>query len=237
MPPVFAYWADDDHSILAQLKEEWTTEFPQFQICGDDDVFPLIKQYFPNEAELYKSIRIPAAKADIARLLLLYELGGLYIDCHCGISDAVAVRRLLSSLEYKETIFIDNKDKPAPQQYKLINSIIFSRQRSELIFMVLCRAFVNLIHHRELERGNSRAPYDIWGMCGPGVINAVVLRPDHRAIRPDFEGRITIVREEIASIVRNRYRTYGGVGQHWSNRQQFEPLFEKSPAHTTVHSK
>jgi mannosyltransferase OCH1-like enzyme len=91
MTPVFAYWANDDHSALSQLKEEWTTAFPQFQIFGDRVVLPLIEQYFPNEVELFTSIRIPAAKADIARLLLLYELGGLYIDCHFGISDAEAV--------------------------------------------------------------------------------------------------------------------------------------------------
>jgi hypothetical protein len=101
--------------------------------------------------------------------------------------------------------------------------------------MILRRAFVNLIRHREQERRN-RVPYNIWAMCGAGVFNDVVLQPDKREIRPDFKGRIIIAREEIVPIVRNRNRTYGGAGQHWSDRQKVEPLFE-SPVFGTARSK
>ncbi len=60
--------------------------------------FPIMERNFPDRMELYSQIRIPTAKSDIALLLLLYEFGGLYIDCHCGIRDADQIRRLLACL-------------------------------------------------------------------------------------------------------------------------------------------
>ena len=48
----------------------------------------MIGKYFPAYLEVYQRIRIPACKSDIARLVALYEWGGLYVDCHCGIRDA-----------------------------------------------------------------------------------------------------------------------------------------------------
>jgi Glycosyltransferase sugar-binding region containing DXD motif len=229
--PVFAYWSDNDHSILAELTTEWRAEFPQFQIFRDDDVIQLIERYFPSHVELYKALRIPAAKADIARLLLLYELGGLYIDCHCGIRDADEVRRLISSLEQIELIFIDRtlsrKPRP-PEEHFLTNSIIFSRARSDLIFMICRQAFANLVWHREQERKKGKVLYQINYLSGPGLITAMALQPGsyNRDVRWDFQGRIMIIPEEVAPIVRSRNRTYGGAGQHWSERQKVEPLFE-----------
>jgi hypothetical protein len=229
--PIFAYWNDSDHSLLTKLTTEWRTEFPQFQIFGDAKVIPLIERYFPNSVDLYKAIRMPTPKSDIARLLLLYEFGGLYIDCHCGIRDAAEIRRLLLSLEEEELIFIDrilSQEPRPPEEHFLINSIIFSRPRSDLIYSICRQGFANLAWHRKEEQEKGRVPYSIWSLCGPQLVTAMVLQPgsSNRDVRWDFEGRIMIIPEEVAPIARNRNRTYGGPGQHWSERQKVEPLFE-----------
>jgi mannosyltransferase OCH1-like enzyme len=90
--PVFSYWTGEDLTVHKDLISEWRGEFPHFQIFGDAEVLPLIERYFPDYTQLYNRIRIPTARSDIALLLLLYELGGLYIDCHCGIRDANEIR-------------------------------------------------------------------------------------------------------------------------------------------------
>ncbi|MGO9006089.1 MAG: glycosyltransferase [Beijerinckiaceae bacterium] len=228
--PVFAYWEDDDHSILAKMTNEWRSEFPQFQVFGDRDVIPLIEQHFPSHVDLYKALRIPAAKADIARLLLLYASGGLYVDCDCGIRDADEIRRLLSLLQQMEAIFIDRalsrKQRP-PEEHFLLNSIMFSRPRSDLIFSICHEALNNLARHREQERERGKISYHIARLSGPRAVMNVVLRTgsDNRDIRSDFQGRIVIVRQEEAPIELGSNPTHGSAA-HWSERQKVERLFK-----------
>jgi len=230
-PAIFAYWNDYDLSLLSNFTTEWRSEFSQFRLFGDDDAIPLIKRHFPEHVELYKAIRIPAAKADIARLLLLYEFGGLYVDCHCGIRDADGIRRLILSLDQMELIFVDRRlsqqTRPADEHF-FLNSIIFSRPGSDLIFTICRQALANLAAHREEERKSGKVPYRIGRLSGPGLVTAMALQPGsgNRYVKRGYERRIMIVREEIAPIVRDRHRTYGGPGQHWSERQAVELLFE-----------
>lgn len=230
--PLFVYWDRDDVSPLAQVAAEWRRDFPQFRIFGDRDVIPLIERHFPVCVELYKSIRIPAARSDIARLLLLYEFGGFYLDCHFGLRDAAEINRLYASLAQREAIFFD-RDRRLPNAhsadtYLLINGIIFSRPRSELIFQLCRQAFDNLAEHRRRERESGFVPYDLCSLTGAALFTEVVLQPGsgRQDIRPELVGRIEIVAEEIAPAVRDRHRTYGGQGQHWSERQEEEPLFD-----------
>src|SRR5262245_36599709 len=81
-PTIFAYWDTRDHTILTEMIAAWREHFSQFFLIGDHDVLPLIDRYFPIYTDLYEKIRLPAAKSDVARLLALYEFGGLYVDCH-----------------------------------------------------------------------------------------------------------------------------------------------------------
>ena len=232
--PVFAFWDGSDHSLLIQFKTEWQAQFPQFRIYGNDDVAPLIERHLPGYLDLYNAIRIPAARADVARLILLFELGGLYIDCHCGVRDVDGIRRLLAQLEQVELIFFDRmRDLPPGQTQKhtLINAMLVSRPRSDLILAICRQAFTNLAQHRESERKAGLAPYSIWALCGPGLISAMVLLPNSYSldVRPEFQPRIMTIPEEDAPIARNRHRTYSRKGQHWSERQKVERLFEEGP--------
>ena len=194
-------------------------------------MIPLLERYFPNHVQLYQALRFPTAKSDVARYLLLHEVGGLYVDCHCGIRDVDEIRRLLASLGDVEAVFIDRIlsfiPRP-PEEHFLLSSIIFSQLRSSLVLMACRQALTNLAWHRQQQREKGHFDYSLYSLCGPKLITAMVLQPGsfNRDIRWDFAGRIKIIPEEIAPIVRNRHRSYGGPGQHWSERQKVELLFD-----------
>jgi len=233
---VFSYWTGNDHAVHNDLINEWRAEFPRFQIFGDADVRPIMKRYFPDRVELYEKICIPTAKSDIALLLLLHEFGGLYIDCHCGIRDADEIRLLLSLLGEYDAIFVDrilSQEPRPPEEHLVINSIIFSRPNFDLILRMCHQALSNFAWQHDKERRVGFVPYDIWSLSGPRLVTAMLLEPAsfNREVRSDYKGRIKIVREETAPIVRNRFRAYSKLSQHWSERQKVELLFGNVTKH------
>ena len=215
---VFAYWDGDDHSPLGPFKTEWMAEFPQFRIFGNSEVSELMKRYFPSQLDLLNDLQIPAAKADVARLLLLFEIGGLYVDCHCGIRDAAEIRR---SLARRKPIFVDRmRTPPRPQEQRiLINGMIFCPARSDLTLAICRQALINLAEQRERERTRI-CPYDIWRLTGAGLLTPLVLKSG---------AEVAIIPEEDAPVVRNRHKGYSVKGQHWSERQKVERLFTILP--------
>jgi hypothetical protein len=230
-PTIFAYWDSPDHTILTEMIAAWREHFPQFFVLGDHDILLLIERYFAMYIDLYEKIRLPAAKSDVARLLALYEFGGLYIDCHNGIRDVEELRRLFTCLNDYEAIFIDRRlsffPRP-PGEHFLINGPIFSRPRSEL-FMILARqAFANLAWQQGVEQQYGFVSYDVARLTGPQLFTEMVLEAGSctRDIRSDFARRIMIIPEETAPIVRNLYTGYKTPSSHWTVRQLAEPLFE-----------
>jgi hypothetical protein len=217
--PVLAYWHNPDHSAIRDMKVEWRSFFSEFQILSDNDIKPLIERYFSQYGDVYSTIRIPAAKADVARLLALYELGGLYVDCHCGVKDPEEIKSLIGRLDELEAIFVDRilSFVPRPkEEHFLINSIIFARPKSELLLMIAREALMNLQRQRETELEMGYVSYHVGQLTGPGLITAAVLQPgsDNRDIRSDLAGRVMIIPEETAPVVRYRHRAYSTPGSH-----------------------
>ena len=140
---------------------------------------------------LYNKIRLPAAKSDVARLLILYELGGLYINCHNGIRNIDEVKRLLSCLKEYEAIFLDrffNFLPRRPGEHFLINGPIFSRRHSKLMMIIARQAFANLAWQQRLEEQYGFVSYHLANLTGPGLLNEMLFEPGSwtRDIRGDF---------------------------------------------------
>jgi hypothetical protein len=230
-PTIFAYWDSRDYTILTEMIAAWRRHFPQLRVLCDQDIVPLVERYFPMYTDLYKKIRLPAAKADVARLLALYEYGGLYIDCHIGIRDVDVLKRLYACLNDYEAIFIDRIGSFLPRppgEHFLINSFMFGRSRSELLMMLAQQAFANLAWQQRLELQYGFVAYHISRLTGPILLTEVVLQPGScaRDIRSDFAGRILIVPEETTPLIRGYYTGYKTPSNHWSVRQRAEPLFD-----------
>jgi len=230
-PIIFAYWDSDDHSILTEMISVWRCHFPQFRVLGDRDILPLIERLSSMHVDLYNKIRFPSVKSEIARYLALYEFGGLYVDCHNGIRDVDEIKRLLSCLNDYDAIIIDRRisfyPRP-PGEHFLISAPIFGRQRSELFMIFARQAFANLGWQQRLEQQYGFVFNHCGRLSGPDMITEVVLEPGscNRNVRADFAGRIMIVPEEAAPMVRNVYRGYTTPENHWTRRQLNEQLFE-----------
>jgi Glycosyltransferase sugar-binding region containing DXD motif len=92
------------------------------RVIGDSDVEPLIARILPSYVELYRRVRFPATKANIARLAYLHKHGGLYIDCHCGLRSARGVRELFERLQRYELVMWENSYITWPRSKKTIPS-------------------------------------------------------------------------------------------------------------------
>ena len=57
---------------------------PSYKVLGPKDIEPLLP-LFPNIHKQWNTIPHWVIKADIARLLYIYENGGVYLDCDCLI--------------------------------------------------------------------------------------------------------------------------------------------------------
>jgi hypothetical protein len=232
----FAYWHRSDHTILEPFIAEWSGQFPNFRALGDNDIEPLLGAILPEYVQLYRRIRLEAAKSDIARLALIHEFGGLYIDCHCGLRDPEGLRALFTRLDEFELVLWERSffQIPRPKnEIRPINSILLARPKSQLIRLFLLHAWVNLSQQAEREARHGFVAYNIWDMIGAGNYRKILNVPNtgNTQLRPEFEGRIFFASEDDGPICLYRHNAYKtDPKQHWSRRQTREVLFEGAEA-------
>ncbi len=233
---MFSYWDKPDHTPIAEFLAEWRGQFSDFRTLGNSDIEAMILDRFPQHLELFHRIRIPTCKSDIAILLGLHCLGGLYVDCHCGVRDAEAVSRLLADGRNWEVILYNKNiaSEPRPlEALRPLNSVMVARRFSPIMLESAALAFQNLRNHWEAEQQTKgHVPYDIWTMTGPGVLEHTICIPPPTmwalplGLRPAHAGKVRFVQEgPDAPIVRYRHYGYSVPGTHWSERQKVERLF------------
>lgn len=97
----------------------------------------------------------------------------------------------------------------------------------DILLECLTTALANLESQRLLEKQEGWSPYSIWKLTGTGVLQNTLIDWDSpSALKSRFAGRVLVLAQTTAPIVRNRYRTYCGPRMHWSERQQRELLFD-----------
>lgn len=233
---MFSYWDRPDQSPIAEFLAEWRTYFPEFRILSDPDIEAMLREDFPEYLDLFRTIRIPTCKSDIALLVAIYRLGGLFIDCHCGISDVDGVRALLDDAPRWEVILYNKcyRKEPRPADVlRPLNSVMVVQKDSMIIRETAALALRNLETHWRAERqSKSHIFYDIWTMTGPGALEHTICIPPPemwafpRGLRPENVGKVRFIQEgPDAPIVRYRHHTYNPPGTHWSIRQKTERLF------------
>ena len=233
---MFTYWDKPDHAPIAEFMSEWRGYFSDFRALGDSDIEGMILEHFPQYVEVFRRIRIPTCKSDIAILLGLYCLGGLYVDCHCGVRDAEGVVRMLADRQHWEVILYNKSfdSEPRPGDVlRPLNSVLVARRFSPIMWQSAALAFRNLWNHWESEQEtHEHVPYDIWTMTGPGVLEHTICIPPQAmwgwplGLRPEHAGRVRFLQEgPDAPIVRYRHYSYSSPVAHWSQRQKVERLF------------
>jgi len=237
--PAFAFWDGEDTAPLQDFSQVCAGLFPGFRVYGTRQVAALFEQHFPDFAEIFTRIRIPAARADLARLMLLYDRGGFYIDCHYGIRRPEAVPTFFDALLRHEVVVFDRLPEAGPKrpdEMILCNGLILARPGSALILDCLRQAMANVEWLDRRLRMNLATEYDIWKLTGPGLLTEMLMQPGSqgRQVRRGCEDRILVVPEEGSPFVRGQQRRYPGLGsgQHWSERQRHEPLLSAPVAAT-----
>ena len=147
---MFSYWDKDDVSPIDEFILDWRSHFPNFRVFGDAEIEPMIAHRFPEFRDMFSRIRIPTCKSDLALLLALYEFGGLYVDCHCGIRYPDKINYFLEKLTEYELILYDRDNSSRPDLHGRLfplNSVLFARPHSQIILDCATKAFCNCAAH------------------------------------------------------------------------------------------
>lgn len=230
--PVFTYWHSEERSPLAGFLADWRTHFPDVRVINDAHVEPLINRIGPGYIALYRRIRFPTTKADIARLAYLHEFGGLYVDCHCGLRSAKGVRELADQLSRHELVMWENSriNWPRPKNtMKVIAGILLARPRCSIILEFLLNALAKLEAHSRREASEGMVEYSPWYLCGAGSYLEHLCVPGsaNTQLRTEFSGRIFFTELDGGPIAINQHVGYkSDAKQHWSYRRLHELLFE-----------
>lgn len=234
---LFTYWT---HSAIPQppSAKAWRDLYPDFRVFSDRDVLEIIET--EDERNLYNSIRLPAAKSDLARLLLLKQHGGLYVDAHTGPAKPENLVVTLEALSAYEILLFGKKwQVKLPTDFNLMNTVIAARKNSTLLSIIIKKLYCNLFQQREREYEQGLyVAYGLHSLTGTGVFVQTFFEtsspPPH--LKAKYKDQIYIIMlENNSSHGFNIYQFYGyrEPGQHWSERQKSERLFEHNNSSTT----
>jgi hypothetical protein len=231
---IFTYWTgnNDDMTSLST----WRQRFPDFHVFSDKDVISILSIYFPEYVEIYNRIRIPACRSDLARLALLYEHGGLYVDAHAGPSSGDRLAGIFSLLaDYDLIIFDQPWKRQDNNDIYIINGVLGARRGCDILLLLLKSGFENISDHWTKEvSSNDHVPYNIYSMTGAWDISVCLFDRSQRpmGLRPEFEDRVHLYmlkqNVEQDGIHLYKFYQYRKPGDHWSERQKTQALFDKS---------
>lgn len=234
----FTYWTHDSGSAdlnattALPMKSEWLREFEDFTVYDDSAVLPLLSRFGNDIPGLFRRIRIPSCKSDIARLVLLSEFGGLYIDAHTGIGNKTVLSRLVSTLPQCEVLLFDLVQKHKREgDISIPNGAIYSRPRSPIIEMFISSAIENIRNQFDKETSSGGyVPYNLAVLTGAWIIASTLFSLKERpfTLKGEFSNRVKIwpLTDGGDDPIRfYQYYSYRAPLMHWSERQNREPLF------------
>ena len=94
---LFTYWHSTDLAVIAESIAHWRTTFPDYEVVGDREVEAELLRGFGDYVSVYRRLRLPAARSDVARLAMLRAHGGFYADCHFAVTRAQDARRFVEA--------------------------------------------------------------------------------------------------------------------------------------------
>jgi len=234
---IFTFWVHDtaedgEAEDAPQGVAAWRENHPGMSLYSDADVLPILDGFGPTWVDLYRRIRIPACKSDLARLLLLFRFGGLYVDSHTGPGNAHHLVKVFAGLATHEVVLFDKMwEHKHMNDIYIMNSVMCARQWSPVIKLLIDSALDNLQEHERKEHeAEGYVPYNIFVLTGAWDIrrNFFEMRNRKHVVKPAFADRVHLVgleRDEDPGFVLYKYYAYRKEGRHWSERQASERLF------------
>jgi hypothetical protein len=240
---IFTYWtgvepdgkAGDTPPAIAEAVQDWRAVFPEFHIFKDRDVRRLLARRGAEQLDLFDAITIPACRADLARLLLLHEFGGLYVDAHVGTGDLAALAGVLERLSQTELVLFDKTwMHKHPGDIHIMNTVMCARRQAPAVEIMIESALRNLARqHSEEKSANGYVSYNIFVLTGAWDIQVQLfdLGINPIMLRSEFRERVWLERltgDDRQPVQIYKYYAYRRPGLHWSERQKTERLFKPS---------
>ena len=149
---IFTYW-DGPLDHIQPAIADWTSSGLPLSVYDDRAVLPILERRYGNQlAAIYQRIRIAACKSDIARLALLEEFGGMYVDSHAGTGDLTAMLKVFSHLANVELVLFENDDEDRRSgRGSLCMSVAIARANASIIPVLMTQISKNLQEHFERE--------------------------------------------------------------------------------------
>lgn len=225
---LFMYWTgpitDCPSSVTA-----WRKIYRNFEMFTDDHVIPLLPYGF---RDVFLQIRLPAAKSDLARLLLLREFGGLYLDAHVGPTASADLLETLDPLcSHNLILFGKGWAMQKETDFDLMNGILAGRRGTAELNIIIDIVINNILAQRKKENITSAyVPYHLFSLTGTyAIIQAFFDQSGPRpCLKREFQSSIKLhfmVDNQKSGFELAAYYTYRRPGTHWSEREKTERFF------------
>jgi len=217
-PIVHLFWVPPDgasehvpNEILESL-ESWEAMHPNVdcKLWLENDVLDALKDSHPQFMEAFKLCRLPAMRADLVRIALLYKYGGFWSD----LRNKALAPFLSGLLPVSKPILVEHfqmPSRPDPSRY-LCTSFMGSPRESELMKDFLANVIENVINRR---KGG------IFNLTGAGALMNFIekkglLDNDYLILHWHYFWDLCLKRTP---------GKYNATRGHWSVRQKNEALF------------
>jgi mannosyltransferase OCH1-like enzyme len=237
---IFFFWDKNIPKIyldhLHALQKMWKNY--KIHLITDD----YINQYYlhnePEFCKIYNKISIGAAKADIVRLLLLYEYGGLYLDImNYPRENFTNMDELFEKLS-KKTVYFGTY---APKNISL--AVILSRPKSDLIKELYTRCKRNLIEQYTEEIIHNRyKSYNLGTLTGGILFHDIIVNkpfsewnvylkclenaPENKEYLEKWDCELIDLRKYFLLSYVGIHNHHGkNMDKHWSRLQSKQKLF------------
>lgn len=154
-----------------------------------EDIFAHVKQFSdefgPEFFELFTRIPRKVCQADLGRYILIYHLGGLYLDLDARVKNA---KKFLEDLDYYNGVWLTEKMAPVeslgprekPYTQRVAQYAFYvSQPRSPLLLEIIKEAF-NRVNVLFQERGNAWSDSDVLWATGPDVVTTCIHETSER---------------------------------------------------------
>ena len=191
------------------------------KIITNNSFLELAKKDFPKLVSLFNKITIPTCKSDIARLLIIYYYGGIYIDCNTTPKESFNnFYEKHKNFDFIISFNYTNND--------FSTRILFSQQKSLVLKAVLNKITQNLtdLYNKEQQTSN-HVPYNILVLTGTYPFYDILGRNNCKKTFPNiayFDDASPIIQHYGC----NKNHHHGtNVHNHWSRLQKRQKLFNK----------
>jgi mannosyltransferase OCH1-like enzyme len=140
---------------------------PEYKVLGPTDIEPLL-DFFPEIKKKWSLIPHWVIQADIARLLYIYEYGGIYLDCDCIIEKPLPEIPWVCLEKTVSVHTLGPKESTKPEHAMRIANYAFGFPKHHpFVKEALDECSRRLCLHRPVSHS------DILWCCGPDVITTV----------------------------------------------------------------